>query len=133
MANKMTNDELKAQLAEMETRLQQAEAKAAEEAEARVQAEAKAAELQELLHQPTTETSASVESAPQHEEIFVDVYVPKAAAGDEPNHFVGVNGDNYLLPKGKTSRVPKRIADEYYRGVKAQEILEKRKEELLNA
>ena len=33
----------------------------------------------------------------------VEVFVPKGYANDEPNLFIGVNGVNYLLPKGKKS------------------------------
>ena len=32
----------------------------------------------------------------------VEIFVPKGYANDEPNLFIGVNGVNYLLPKGKS-------------------------------
>ena len=63
----------------------------------------------------------------------VDVHVPKGYANDEPNHLVAVNGVNYLLPRGKTSNVPKFVADEFYRSQKAQEALDKRVDEMLEA
>lgn len=63
----------------------------------------------------------------------VEVHVPKGYANDEPNLLISVNGVNYLLPKGKTSKVPKFIADEFYRSQKAQEALDKRVDEMLEA
>ena len=54
-------------------------------------------------------------------ESYVNVYVPKGNTGDDPNLFVSINGKNYLLPRGKTSRVPKYVAEEYYRSQRAQE------------
>lgn len=63
----------------------------------------------------------------------VDIHVPKGYANDEPNLLISVNGVNYLLPKGKTSNVPKFIAEEFYRAQKAQEVLDKRVDEMLEA
>lgn len=63
----------------------------------------------------------------------VDIFVPKGYANDEPNQLISVNGVNYLLPKGKTSTVPKFVADEFYRSQKAQEALDKRVDEMLEA
>ena len=63
----------------------------------------------------------------------VDLFVPKGYANDEPNQLIAVNGVNYVLPKGKTSKVPKFVADEYYRSQKAQEALDKRMDEMLEA
>lgn len=50
----------------------------------------------------------------------VEVFVPRGDVNGDPNLFISVNGKNYLLPRGKTSTVPKCIADEYYRSLKAQ-------------
>ena len=63
----------------------------------------------------------------------VNLFVPKGYANDEPNLLIAVNGVNYVLPKGKTSKVPKFVADEYYRSQKAQETLDKRMDEMLEA
>ena len=63
----------------------------------------------------------------------VDIFVPKGYANDEPNLTIGVNGVMYLLPRGKTSKVPKHIAEEFYRSQKAQEALDKRVDEMLEA
>lgn len=61
----------------------------------------------------------------------VEIFVPKGYAGDEPNQFVSVGGVNYLLPRGKTSAVPKAVADELQRAWAAQEYLDARVEKLL--
>ena len=45
----------------------------------------------------------------------VDVTIPRARAGEDPNLFVGINGVNYILPKGKTSTVPVFVAEEIKR------------------
>ena len=63
----------------------------------------------------------------------VNLFVPKGYANDEPNLLIAVNGVNYVLPKGKTSKVPKFVADESYRSQKAQEALDKRMDEMLEA
>ena len=63
----------------------------------------------------------------------VEIFVPRGYANDEPNVVIGVNGVNYVLPRGKTSKVPKHIAAEFQRSQKAQEALDKRMDEMLEA
>ena len=63
----------------------------------------------------------------------VEVFIPKGYANDEPNLFVGVNGVNYLLPKGKASLVPPEVAAEVRRAVKAQETQDAHIDEMLTA
>lgn len=60
-----------------------------------------------------------------------DIFIPKGYANDDPNLFVSVNGKNYILPKGKTSSVPKHVAEEIKRSLKAQEIQDENAEKLL--
>ena len=50
----------------------------------------------------------------------VEVFIPKGGANEEPNLFVGINGVNYLLPKGKTSLVVPAVARELALSQKAQ-------------
>lgn len=57
-------------------------------------------------------------------ENYVDLTVPKGYINDDPNVFISLNGKNYLLPKGKTSRVPPAVKTEYERSVRAQEVLD---------
>ena len=63
----------------------------------------------------------------------VEIFVPKGYANDEPNLFISVNGVNYLLPKGKKSMVPDFVAAEFYRSQKAQEKLDEKVEQMLDA
>lgn len=63
----------------------------------------------------------------------VDIYIPKGSANEEPNLFVGINGVNYLLPKGKTSKVPKCVAKEVALSLKAQSRQDENMDKLLEA
>ena len=53
----------------------------------------------------------------------VEVNIPRGGDREDPNLFVAVNGVNYLLPRGKKSRVPKAVADEIARAERARESL----------
>ena len=97
--------------------------------------EALKAELEALKAQAEKDAAAKAElEAPNvPDEEREEIFVPKGNANDEPNLMIAVNGVNYLLPKGKTSKVPKHIAEEFYRAQKAQEDLDKRVDEMLEA
>ena len=66
-----------------------------------------------------------------NKEEYVDLFIPKGYSNDEPNFFISVNGKNYLLPKGKTSKVPPYVKEEYDRAMRAQEALDAKSEALL--
>ena len=53
----------------------------------------------------------------------VEVFIPRGADRADPNFFVGINGINYLLPRGKKSMVPQAVAAEIARSEKAAEQL----------
>lgn len=55
---------------------------------------------------------------------WVDVFIPKSHSGDDPNYFVSVGGKNFLLPRGKTSKVPPEVKREIDRSRRAQERLD---------
>ena len=57
-------------------------------------------------------------------ENWVKVHVPKGFANEEPMLMVGINGKNYLLPRGKESLVPPAVAFEVKRALAAQEKLD---------
>lgn len=61
----------------------------------------------------------------------VDVFVPRD--GGDANLFVSVNGVNYVLPKGKTSSVPKHVAEEIKRAWKAADAYENKKSAMIEA
>ena len=66
-----------------------------------------------------------VQEATVKEEERVEIYIEKGYANDDPNLFVGLNGVNYVLPKGETSLVPKAVADEVYRSRRATRVQDK--------
>ena len=43
-------------------------------------------------------------------EKLVEVRVPRGQSNEEPCVMIGINGKNWLLPKGKTSKVPAYVA-----------------------
>ena len=62
---------------------------------------------------------------------LVDLTIPRGYANDEPNLIISVNGKNYVLPKGKTSKVPPCVKYEYDRSIRAQERQDATVEKLL--
>lgn len=80
------------------------------------------AEIEALKAQAAAKEDPTAPVVPADER--VDLFVEKGYANDEPNHIVCVNGVLYVLPKGKTSNVPKFVADEYNRSKKAQQRLD---------
>lgn len=63
----------------------------------------------------------------------VEIFIERGASNDEPNLLVGINGVNYLLPKGMTSRVPKAVADEINRSRRAQASQDQRVDKMKDA
>ena len=57
-----------------------------------------------------------------------EIFIPRALDGEERSLFVSVNGVNYLLPKGVTSKVPMAVAQEIRRAWKAQNAWDDRAE-----
>ena len=61
----------------------------------------------------------------------VEVFVPKGYVNDDPNLYVSVNGENFLLPRGQTSMVPPYIKAAIDRSYGAQDYQEKRSNALI--
>lgn len=59
--------------------------------------------------------------AKTNKEEYVDLFVHREPGNDDPNVFIGINDDTYLLPKGKTSKVPLAVKEEYERSLRARE------------
>ena len=59
-----------------------------------------------------------------------EIFIPRGSDRDDPNHFIGINGVNYLLPKGKSSVVPPHVAAEYKRSVAAEDMRHKSAQKL---
>ena len=49
----------------------------------------------------------------------IEVFIPRGGDRADPNLFVGINGVNYLLPRGKKSLVPAAVAEEIARELEA--------------
>ena len=54
----------------------------------------------------------------------VDLFIPRGPSIEDPNVIISVNGKNYVLPKGKTSKVPDFVKYEYERAQRAKEALD---------
>ena len=52
----------------------------------------------------------------------IEIFIPRGSDREDPNLFVGINGVNYLLPRGKKSMVPKAVAREIERSGRAVEL-----------
>ena len=53
---------------------------------------------------------------------YVDLYVPILPGQDSSDLLIVLNGKNYLLPRGKTSRVKKAVARIYMDSLEAQQL-----------
>ena len=60
----------------------------------------------------------------------VDLFIPRGPSIEEPNVIISVNGKNYVLPKGKTSKVPAFVKYEYDRSQRAKEALDVKSAEM---
>ena len=118
-ALKAENEALKAELEALKAQAEKAAAAKAKLEALKAQAE-KAAAAKAKLEAP---------NVPDNER--VEIYVPKGNANDEHNLLISVNGVNYLLPKGKTSKVPKFIAEEFKRSQRAVETQDKHVDKML--
>ena len=60
----------------------------------------------------------------------VSVFVPRGERNEPPNVVVAVNGVTYVLPKGKTSKVPPEVAAEYNRAERAKDKRDARADQM---
>lgn len=65
----------------------------------------------------TTETE--IVSCPPDPWERIPLYIDRGDNKDDPNVLIGLNGVNYLLPRGATSMVPRCVAEEYQRSREA--------------
>lgn len=61
----------------------------------------------------------------------VEIFIPAAGANEDPNLLIGINGRNYVLPKGKMTKVPPEVAEEYKRSLLAQQTADENRAALL--
>ena len=69
-------------------------------------------------------------TAPEEER--VEVRIPRGSEHGDPNVFVGINGTNYILPRGKTSKVPRFVKEELDRSDEAAAIMDDNKNTMIN-
>lgn len=62
---------------------------------------------------------------------YEEIRIPRGSDREEQNLFIGLNGVNYILPKGRVSVVPKAVADEYRRSLEAQDLMDERIDEMV--
>jgi hypothetical protein len=62
---------------------------------------------------------------------YVDLFIPKGYANDDPNEYISLNGVNYILPRGKTSKVPPNVKRQYEKSLRAREKQDENNEKLL--
>lgn len=55
----------------------------------------------------------------ESKEKLVTIRVPRGRSNEEPCLMIGINGRNWLLPRGKTSEVPDYVAEEFNRHMDA--------------
>ena len=67
------------------------------------------------------------------EKARVEVSIPRGSEREDPNLFVGVNGVNYLLPRGRRSSVPPEVAAELARSERARDALDETRSALQRA
>ena len=60
----------------------------------------------------------------------VELFIPRGSDRDDPNYFIGINGKNFVLPKGKKSMVPPEVKAEYERAERAIDAQSAKKNEL---
>ena len=63
----------------------------------------------------------------------IEIFIPRGSDREDPNLFVGINGVNYLLPRGKKSMVPKAVAREVERSDRAVDLFYESMDEKKNA
>lgn len=67
----------------------------------------------------TTKTDEVVTTTKTDE--YVDLFVQRDPGDTDPNVFIGINDNAWLLPKGTISRVPLIVKEEYERSLRARE------------
>lgn len=87
-------------------------------------AKATTAAMEAEVNQDELRAQSAKAAASIRDEEREEIFIPRAVGNEEPNLFVSVNGVNYLLPKGKSSMVPKSIAAEVRRSWQAQQKLD---------
>lgn len=76
----------------------------------------------------TTNTTNTTKAAKDER---VDVFVPRAGVNEDPNLYIGINGKEFLLPKGQVSCVPVYVKEAVECLYRANTYQEKHSQELI--
>lgn len=61
---------------------------------------------------------------------MVELFIDRDPSDENPDIIIGINGKNWVMPRGETSVVPRYVADEYRRSVAAQYKADKTAKEM---
>lgn len=61
---------------------------------------------------------------------MVELFVDRDPSDENPDILIGINGKNWVMPRGEASVVPRYVADEYKRSVAAQYKADKTAKEM---
>ena len=86
-----------------------------------------------VVEQPENAVVEQPENAVPKGNEIVEIFIPRSDANKDPNLFVAVNGVSYLLPRGKTSKVPAAVAEEIRRAWAAEDAMYESKAKLKEA
>lgn len=67
-----------------------------------------------------TKTEKPVTEKIEASEERVPIYIERAKPNEDPNFYVSINFKTFLLPKGKTSMVPRYVYEEIMRTINAE-------------
>ena len=130
MANN-TNNDLKAQIEEMQAKLAAAEAKAEAEAKAKAEAEAEVLELKAKA-EADAKAKAEENAVVEEPEKMVTIRLPRVK-GESDSVYVSINDRNWLIKRGVAVEVPECVANLFEEQDRAIEEAEERKERAKNA
>lgn len=85
---------------------------------------------QDKIEEQKTEAQEQETATPDPFE-RVEVFIPRGGERGDPNLTVGLNGVNYVIPRGKKSMVPRCVAEEIMRSEKAKDRYDATSAELL--
>ena len=80
--------------------------------------------------QATVAPDSGEKTAINPEAEIVEIFIDRDPSDQNPNIVIGINGKNWVMPRGEISKVPKFVADEYKRAREAQYSADKTISEL---
>lgn len=93
---------------------------------AEVAAVAEAPDASDIMTNPAVPAAVN----PWEQKVMLTIAPPMSKA-EEKDVIVYINGRNWIMPKGGTYEVPKPVADEYYRSLRARAHGMKRKTDMV--